>query len=273
MDKTFLFSIDLEDVRLWMDNGLQYQPRVVPNTRRYLNWLKSHQVQCTFFVVGEVARLYPELIQEIIANGHEIALHSDRHIPVAHQQPDAFKQDLEANLEALHKAGANTIVGYRAPIFSIVRESSWAYPILASYGIRYSSSVLPAKSPLFGWPEFGSTAREVAGVLELPMSVSSFGPLTIPTAGGVYFRVFPWLLLKRAIQLHASSGTPLLSYFHPYDLDTEQERFMHPGIHNNPFFNYLMYMNRKGLLPRLDRIIKSGWHIQTYRSFIHHNHE
>ncbi len=31
-------------------------------------------------------------------------------------------------------------------------------------------------------------------------------------------------------------GNPVLGYFHPYDIDTRQEHFMHPGVFNNNIF-------------------------------------
>jgi hypothetical protein len=68
--KHFLFSIDLEDVRLGATNGLSYEPRVIQNVEKYLKWLNHNRFTCTFFIVGETAAIYPSIISEIISEGH-----------------------------------------------------------------------------------------------------------------------------------------------------------------------------------------------------------
>ena len=40
-----------------------------------------------------------------------------------------------------------------------------------------------------------------------------------------------------------------------YDIDTEQERFMHPDLNNNRMMNALMYWNRSKVLDRLARLV------------------
>lgn len=270
MQHTFLFSVDLEDVRLWMQNGERFTDRVSENTLRYLDWLDNHQAKATFFTVGQVARLHPELLQEIQHRGHEIACHSDLHLPVASQTADQFRTDLENNISSLHKAGVKQVVGYRAPVFSLTAKSApWVYPTLKEYGITYSSSVLPAKSPLFGWPEFGMTPVVTeSGVWELPMTIAPVGPLKIPVAGGVYFRILPqWLMLRKVKSLLRETDF-VTGYFHPYDIDAKQERFMHPGINNSRFYNYLMYVNRSTVFNRLDKLMQLGVSIRTYKSFV-----
>ena len=54
--KYYLFSVDLEDVRDMIDNGMQYKEAVVSNTHKYLAWLSKHKFKATFFVVGRTAR-------------------------------------------------------------------------------------------------------------------------------------------------------------------------------------------------------------------------
>lgn len=268
-DRIYLFSIDLEDVRLWMADGLSYKERVPANTHAYLNWLRKHQAKCTFFTVGEVAEKYPSLIGEIISEGHEIGCHTNKHIPLDKQSPVEFKRDLEQNMEYLVKAGAKNIKGFRAPIFSLTEKTSWAFKILEELQFTYSSSVLPAKNPLYGWKGFGSAPKKISDKLvEIPMSVGKIGPLTIPYGGGTYFRVLPSSVIMKRIDAHKKASDPLLGYFHPYDIDTEQERFMHPGINNSRFYNMLMYYNRGKMFEKLDRVLSRGFRICTYHEYV-----
>jgi polysaccharide deacetylase family protein (PEP-CTERM system associated) len=266
---TYLFSIDLEDVRFGLDNGNKYKERVSINTHKYLDWLDKYKFKCTFFVVGNIATHYPELIKEIDARGHEIGCHTNSHIPLDKRTPKTFKQDIETNIKALKDCGVNDIIGFRAPIFSLTKNTEWAYGVLNELGFKYSSSVLPAKNPLYGWEEFGKEIKKLEnGLIEIPMTVAKFGPLTIPFAGGVYFRALPSLFINKKIKKIKNSANPLLGYFHPYDIDDEQEKFMMPGINNSKFYNWLMYYNRKHVFKRLDKIIKQGYKITTYKEYI-----
>lgn len=263
--RTYLFSVDLEDVRLSIPNGEKYRPRVEANTLRYLDWLSRHGFTATFFVVGEIARRYPDLVREVARRGNEIACHSNLHVPLDQQTPQEFRADLTGALEALDKCGARAI-GYRAPTFSLTKDTQWAYDILAELGITYSSSVLPAPNPLYGWPEFGSEVKRVAsGVLEIPMTLGRVGPLRVPIGGGIYFRVLPWQAIRWAMKRATSDA--VTGYFHPYDIDTEQERFMHAGINNNRMYHWLMYVNRDKVFGRLDRLVAAGHRVETYASY------
>jgi polysaccharide deacetylase family protein (PEP-CTERM system associated) len=268
MKGVFLFSVDLEDIRFLMEDGLRRPERVPDNVHGYLDWLKSHDFRCTFFVVGDVAEAYPSLIREIFEKGHEIACHGYRHIPLDQQTPDQFRNLLEASRNALTRAGAKSIQGFRAPIFSLTEKTAWAYEVLKDVGFTYSSSVLPAKNPFYGWPEFGPRPKMINGIFEIPMTIRRFGPYRVPAAGGVYFRVLPALFIRRSVNKFLGADRPLIGYFHPYDIDTEQERFMHPEINDSRFYNFLMYYNRKNVFKRLDAIVRRGFTICPYAEYI-----
>ena len=253
---TFLFSIDLEDVRLRMKDGLKYSERVSQTTHRILEFLEKHSVRCTFFVMGDVAELYPSLIREIHSKGHEIACHSASHILLDKMNKEQFRDDLKKNIDSLQKAGAHEISGYRAPVFSLTEKTKWVYPILDEFGFTYSSSVLPAANPFYGWNDFGTGMKKVDGLLEIPMSVSSFFGKKIPFAGGIYFRVLPFFMIKNSFRKHFRNNKSIIGYFHPYDIDTDQERYMHPGINDNHFYNFLIYFNRSSVFNRLEKIFR-----------------
>jgi len=268
MKKPYLFSIDLEDLRFGMADGLKYQERVPANVHKYFDWLNKHGFKCTFFTVGDVAEAYPSLIQEISSEGHELACHLHRHIPLDKLTRETFKESLEANRAAILRAGAAEVKGFRAPIFSLMPSTSWAYDVLSELGFSYSSSVLPAKNPFYGWEEFGQRPRKVRNIVEIPMTVEKFGPLNIPVAGGVYFRVLPGILVRRSVRNYLKTDIPLLGYFHPYDIDLEQEHFMHPEINDSRFYNFLMYYNRKNVFKRLDAIIAMGFAVCRYAEYV-----
>ena len=74
-------------------------------TPKVLDALADHGAQATFFILGEKARRYPELVRAIRAAGHEIGSHSDVHhrltdLPLRRVAAEIHrsKRDLEAIL-------------------------------------------------------------------------------------------------------------------------------------------------------------------------------
>ncbi|MDG2303174.1 MAG: polysaccharide deacetylase family protein [Candidatus Binatia bacterium] len=262
---SFLFSVDLEDVRSLLPDGSKYAERVPANADGYLRFLEKHGVRATFFTVGDVARRYPDLIARLVDAGHELACHTSDHTPLERLGPDGFRADLERNVADLHKAGAGEIRGFRAPIFSLTDKTAWAYEALRELGFTYSSSVLPHANPLYGWEGFGTACvRMESGVWEVPLTVWR----KLAFAGGVYFRVLPAAFVRYLIRRRLSAGGPVVGYFHPYDLDTEQERFMHPELGGNPALNALMYVNRSRVLSRLDAVVDLGAGIVRFDTYV-----
>jgi polysaccharide deacetylase family protein (PEP-CTERM system associated) len=256
----YLFSVDVEDPRLALAGGEALPPRVPRMIDTFLEFLATDGAKATFFIVGEVARRHPEMVARIAGAGHEIGCHSDAHVPLDRQDKARFREDLERNLDALRSAGAGPVTGYRSPCFSLTEETSWAYGVLAELGFHYSSSVLPAASPLYGWPGFGAEPRIVEGIVELPVSLLPLVPLPI---GGVYFRVLPRPLLRWALRRRRDLGEAVLSYHHPYDIDTEQV-FTHAEFRRWGLYDLLMRANRGAVLPRLEMVRSLGFAIAPY---------
>lgn len=72
-DRTWSFSLG-DTYHLTFDDGPN------PLTTPYLlAWLKERKLKATFFCVGENVRLYPELFQQIINEGHNVGNHTMRH--------------------------------------------------------------------------------------------------------------------------------------------------------------------------------------------------
>lgn len=263
----FLFSVDLEEFVAASRVEFRRTP-LAELTRRYLLFLAKHGMKATFFVVGEIARKFPSLIQEIAAAGHELACHTDSHIPLNQHTPSSLREDLRRNIDALQNCTGNPVLGFRAPVLSMTEQTRWAYPILAEAGIRYSSSVLPARNPLHGWPGFGAKARSMDGVLEVPVTLARFGALELPFAAGTYFRLLPLAWIKRRFADCSNRGEPVVGYFHPYDLDTTQEWVMNAGVNGNPLLNALLYINRGRTLKGLDFILGERFTICRYDEYL-----
>lgn len=269
---TFLFSVDLEEFYA-ADPARVFRCAPLPELAEiYLEFLRRHKMKATFFVVGEVARKFPATLESIRAEGHELGCHTDAHRPLDEYTPASLRDDLARNLEALRGGGAENVKGFRAPVLSLTEKTQWAYEVLAGLGFEYSSSVLPARNPLHGWPGFTNKPRRMAGLLELPVTLARVGVLEVPIGAGTYFRCLPYGLIKRRFDALAAGGIPILGYFHPYDVDVRQERVLHRGVRGNRFLNALLYVNRAGTIERLESLVAAGFNIMTYAEYVSHQY-
>jgi peptidoglycan/xylan/chitin deacetylase (PgdA/CDA1 family) len=87
----------------------------------------------SIYLVGEIAEWYPDVPQKIVAAGHELGLHCQYHRPLVNV--DQLADDLRDTSAWCKHFG---VQGYRAPMIGIREE---AYPLLDSFGFRYSSSM------------------------------------------------------------------------------------------------------------------------------------
>ncbi|MGH8021776.1 MAG: polysaccharide deacetylase family protein, partial [Opitutaceae bacterium] len=228
-EKTLLLGVDLEEFYV---RGCEPAATASPLDQLVEPLLKvfaNCHVRGTFFTVGELARRHPDLVRRIAAAGHEIACHGDRHLPLTRLTPAEFAADLQRNCEAITTLGLPAPVGFRAPLLSLGAEQQWAFAVLRDSGFVYSSSVMPARTPLYGWPSFGGEPRICDGVLEAPVTVSRVGPLRIPCFCGTYYRVLPDIVARWLIS-RASRRRPVCGYIHPYDFDHRQPRTVHAEL-------------------------------------------
>jgi polysaccharide deacetylase family protein (PEP-CTERM system associated) len=231
--RPLLLSVDFEDwhqlvrrrvgVSGWEEPG----PALRRQAERLLALLDELDVRATFFILGMAARAHPELVVKLAEAGHEVGCHGDAHRLVHTQTPREFAADLHRSRVTIEELTGQRPTGYRAPAFSITRETPWAYEVLAEEGFGYDSSqhdsprirnrVVPASSvphPL--------SLRN--GVLwEFPLAVWRAGPIRLPVGGASYWGALPTPVILRGLAKSELAGL----YVHPYELDPEPLR---PGL-------------------------------------------
>ncbi len=225
---TNIISIDVEDwynssLDLFKDSTIQHGAKpdssVVDNTLQTLDLLSKTRNKATFFVLGTVAEHYPDLVKEMINQGHEIATHGYSHKLVYNMSPTEFEDDLNIALEHLANAGSPEVLGYRAPYWSITKKSLWALEILQKLGFKYDSSIFPIRRGLYGIPDANPHVHQIVkGFWEFPPATIRMFGMNWPIAGGGYLRMAPYRIVASAIR--KSSGQQIrVFYFHPYELD------------------------------------------------------
>lgn len=198
---------------------------LVSPTRRILDLFERRGVRGTFFVLGEVARFYPDLVREIAARGHEVGCHGDHHVDVDLLGEEGFRRELKHGRESVARLLERPPAGYRAPNL-LLRD--YMIPVLRENGFRYDASVCTARAYLgkdFGHDHFAQNpyrfrerfARPDPGgdLVEIPIPV--FPGLRLPAATGILTRVagVHWTLVSLKDALRTGDAQ---YYFHPYEL-------------------------------------------------------
>lgn len=209
------------------------ESRVVVTTERLLELLDRAGVCATFFVLGWVAERYPALVRTIAKMGHEVACHGYGHQMITRLSRAQFAEDVRRGKATVEDAAGTAVIGYRAPTFSVVRQTLWSLEVLLEAGFRYDSSIFPIHHDRYGIPDAPRFPhrRSVGGgadLAEFPLSTVARGRWRLPVAGGGYFRLFPYAVTRRAVRyLNERERQPAILYFHPWEIDPGQPRL--PG--------------------------------------------
>jgi polysaccharide deacetylase family protein (PEP-CTERM system associated) len=230
-----------------------FEPRVVQSTGTILDLLDRAGVKATFFVLGHVGRRHPALVRRIHRAGHEVACHSYWHRLVYTQTPPAFREDLRRARDVLQDIVGRRVVAYRAPCFSITRQSLWALDVLLEEGFLFDSSMYPTYHDRYGIPGAPAVPHAIcrpAGTLvEFPMPVYRKLGYPLPIGGGGYLRLYPYFFTRRGLRSLNARGILFVSYVHPWEVDPDQPR-LSPGW-LRAFRHYVNLRRTEGRLAQL----------------------
>ena len=229
------------------------ESRVEHNTQVILDMLEKQGIKATMFVLGWVAERHTSLVRRMVEAGHELASHGYGHELITVQTPQIFRDDVRKAKKLLEDISGQPVLGYRAPTFSITKETEWALPILAEEGYQYDSSIVPIVHDYYGIPganpAIHTLQTESGPLVEVPPSTCDLGGFKIPIAGGGYFRLFPYGLLHKLLRRVEAKGQPLIMYLHPWELDPDQPRMR--GSFLSQFRHYLNLDKVQGRLGQL----------------------
>jgi polysaccharide deacetylase family protein (PEP-CTERM system associated) len=230
-------TIDLEDyyhVTAFRDQTAttswnHQQSRVERSTELLLSLLQETDCKATFFVLGHVAERHPQLVRRVAEGGHEVACHSLRHRSVYEMTPIEFREDTRRAKELLEDIVGSPIRGYRAPSFSINRQSFWAFEVLVELGFTFDSSIFPVKHPNYGVPDSPREPYRVetpgGSIVEFPMTTLQLIGRRAPLGGGAYFRFLPYWYTRWGMRfLNKHENRPVCVYLHPWELDPDQPK-------------------------------------------------
>ena len=257
-----LFTVDVEeyfhvsafDGALSRSEWRVLPSRVERNVELLLDLLARHETSATFFVLGWIAERQPHVVRRLAESGHEIASHGSWHRRVMTLAPEEFRADIRTAKATLEHASGQRVTGYRAPSFSIVPGTEWAFDVLLEEGYEYDSSLFPIRRPGYGYPAAAthphSIHRPSGELLELPLATIDWRGFRLPAGGGGYFRHFPYAVTREAFRQHECRGESGTFYIHPWELDVGQPRVAAPWL-----TRVRHYRGLESTLPRLERLL------------------
>jgi len=229
-----LLGIDFED---WYHPQLiqkhvknkKHEPTMFNGVDKIIEMLRKTETLATFFVVGELLETHPEILDKIIENEHEIAFHTMHHDRI--DAPD-FKKKFSDELERFSQLTNKKSRGFRAPTFSLNQNSSWIIDSLSKSNYIYDSSIVPAKTDLYGMPNAEIKPYRISSnslekddpngkLIEFPLLITKFLGKKIPAAGGFYLRTLPTKIINNAINKYQKQEIPATLYIHSWELTPE----------------------------------------------------
>jgi len=234
MKKKMILTFDLE---FWFNSGFLKEYALQTDSAQsdyisesiepILKLLQKNGHRATFFVLGKLAKKYPQLIKKIHDEGHEIASHGYSHRTLEDLGQKCSEDEIVLCQEILKDIAGETPKGFRAPNFSLNKKTPWAKEILEK-NFLYDSSM----HPIF-------TKKVAFGIKEI-----------YPSLGGFYFRVLP-LKIYIFFVIHFSRNKIPVLYFHPNELF----EFM-PKIEDGPWFKRkIKYLGTKNAWKKFQRLL------------------
>ena len=261
-----LLGIDFED---WYHpelmkpyiSGKDKNPTVINGIDKILELLRKNETLATFFLVGELLLVRPELQDKILDEGHEIAFHTMYHTRL---DSEGYKEKFSDEIKNFEKLTSGKSKGFRAPTFSLNDTSSWAIDMLRECGYQYDSSVVPAKGKMYGLANaliepyrISSSSIENddpdSDMLEFPLLVTKFLGKKIPAGGGFYLRTLPMRIIKNAIRKYEDLNIPATFYIHSWELTPE----FFPKIPMSKKDEFVTYHNIEKAYPKMDEILEN----------------
>ncbi|WP_158303973.1 polysaccharide deacetylase family protein [Paramagnetospirillum magneticum] len=100
-------GLDFGDKSKAGDCAITFDDGPGPHTGVLLELLATHKVKATFFVLGQHARAYPDLIRRMLAEGHEVENHSWDHPDMRKLDEAARRKEIEDTMAQLKSLGAD----------------------------------------------------------------------------------------------------------------------------------------------------------------------
>lgn len=240
--------------------------RLEKNTHRLMHILEQYKATATCFVVGRLAKLFPKLVRELHAAGHEIASHGYDHRLVYEMGPRVFQEDARRARLTLEDVIGAPVVGYRASGFSVTPQTPWFFDAVTAAGYEYDSSIFPGKHGHGGLSDSPLNPYHVrtsnGALIEFPITVVEMLSKRLCFFGGGYLRLFPYPLIKRMSQWVNHQGRSVIFYLHPREIDPHHPRLVMPWKRS-----LRSYCQLETTEPKLEKLLQD-FQVSSFREYL-----
>ncbi len=223
------FTVDLEDWYQGIERPFsqweQFAPRVEIGVHRLLDLLDEGSAKATFFALGWIGEKHPDLIKEIARRGHELGSHGRTHEKLYNLSPEDFREEIRSSKSVLESLSGKIVRCFRAPFFTVTKDTLWSLDILAEEGYTIDCSMTPVKTWRYGLENCPHEIFRLSGsgLIEFPASTFRLLGKEL-NIGGAYFRIFPYFLSRDGLRAAEKAGKPGMFYSHPWEYDAEHPR-------------------------------------------------
>jgi peptidoglycan-N-acetylglucosamine deacetylase len=247
-----ILTIDVED---WYHGISRYidvsNPvhRLESSIQTTIDLLKESNAKATFFVLGEVANRFPQIVEQIISEGHEVGCHGLTHRHLSEIDPSTFNKEIMKATKILQKTAKTEILSFRAPLFSVTKSTLWALDVISKNGYLFDSSIVPSFHPFYGIPNEPQQPHYVPyltkidektkrQLVEFPILTQRIMFFNLAVGGGAYLRFLGKDIISKVAKNTNNRGWPAVLYIHPWELDTYI-----PHANFNPAIRFITFYN------------------------------
>ena len=225
--KYLLLTFDIEQFVLPIEKNVAHNVEDLfsisyNGTHKIIKFLDKHKITSTFFITYEYALKYPDIVEVLIENNHEIALHgySHMHNYKTMTESKAFRYLKEAK-SCMETKFRIKIRGFRAP-----RLQAPTMSLLKRLGFTYDSSLHPTFVPgrYFNLLKHRTVFKDI--IWEIPISVT---PLRLPFSW-FWFKNLGLTYSKLCTIANLKSSDYVNIYFHPWEFEDVKLNTVLPNL-------------------------------------------
>ncbi len=202
--------------------SIETKSRIIPNLIHLLDCLDEQKAIATFFVLGWVAKRFPEVVALIDARGHEVASHGWYHGDIRKTSSEKLIIELQRSRTILEEILQKPVFGFKAAGEYFGREYLSLYRHVASAGYRYDCSFLSHGIPAKQNQPFTVRFEEGGSIIAVPQSTAK--KLGVSLRFSERLRLFPGWFVKRAIHSLNRRGYSAMISMKLWELDHHQRR-------------------------------------------------
>ncbi|HBC46065.1 MAG TPA: hypothetical protein DCZ43_03365 [candidate division Zixibacteria bacterium] len=234
-----MLTFEIED-RFHVENPNMEPPearsRIIPLLIHLLDLLDNQKAHATFFVLGWVARRFPEVVALIDSRGNEVASHGFTHGDVRKMSPAKFRSELNRSKAILEDIIGKPVYGYKASSPYLCRDHLSHYRLMAEAGYRYDSSLLADSPRMESLKPFQITVEDASSIIAIPQSTRrKWGVLF---RFGENVRILPGWFGLNSIKSFNDKGYPAVVNMKLWELDKHQ-----PRIAGMEYYRFSQYGN------------------------------